>query len=254
MKNYKKSNIKLYNVALLCLAFFILFTLQARAATIEKTEIDSNKKIEINGSCKDGVLNVQIFSATSSRPFYTAGADCKENKFEFKDDLGYWKFPDGDYSIAVVGKNDNLNNSSAVTFKIQSAAPPTAEENIVEPAVDLENSSVVVQENDAVSDQSVILASQPDGLFAQIINFLVEWFKNAVVMIKELVVEKVTTPELCLGTTCIIEDQLKDLLGEKQKIEASAPEPEIQPPMPSSASETPPSIPPLLGEGQEMGI
>jgi len=73
-------------------------------------------------------------------------------------------------------------------------------------------------------------------------------------MIKELVVEKVSTPELCLGSTCIVEDQLKDLLGGKEKNEASAPEPEILPSAPSSTSETQPSIPPPLGEGQERDI
>ncbi len=207
----------------------------ARAATIEKTEIDSNKKINITGICNRGVLNVLIFSTTSSQPFYTAGADCRENKFEFKDDLGYWQIPDGDYSIAIAGKDDNLVNSSTATFKIQSAAPPVPEENIVEPAVDLENSSVGVEEE--VSDQTTVLENPPDGLFTQIINFLLEWFKSAVVMIKELVVEKVSTPELCLGSTCIGENQLKDLLGGKQKIEVPVPEPK-----PEIQSSTPPSI------------
>src|SRR3989344_1993243 len=108
-----KINWKIY----LALAIIIILpasgrSLLARAATIEKTEIYANKKIEINGSCQDGVLNVQIFSATSSQPFYTAGADCNENKFEFKDDLGYWKISDGDYSIAIMGKDESLVSSS----------------------------------------------------------------------------------------------------------------------------------------------
>lgn len=203
----------------------------ARAATIEKTEIDSNKKINITGACNGGVLNVQIFSAISSQPFYTAGADCRENKFEFKDDLGYWKIPDGDYSVAVIGKDDNLVNSSTATFTIQSVAPLASDENITDPAVDLENDPVGTQENDAAEIETVNQGEAPDGLFAQIINFLMDWFKSAIVMIKELVVEKVSTPELCLGKTCIVEDQLRDLLGGKQKIEASVSEQEMAPPI-----------------------
>lgn len=217
--------------------------LLARAATIEKIEIDLDKRITVMGICNSGVLNVQIFSASSSQPFYTAGAVCQENKFEFQDDLGYWKIPDGDYSVAILGKDENFVNSSTATFTIQSVVPPASDANIVEPAIDLENSSVSVQENEEAPTTPTPLLGQegistpPEGLFAQIINFLVEWFKSAVIMIKELVVEKISTPELCLGKTCIIEDQLKDLLGGKQKIEASAPESDILIPMPSSTSD-----------------
>ena len=99
---------------------------------------------------------------------------------------------------------------------------------MVEQAIDLENSFIVVEEE--VSDQTTAPENPPDGLFTQIINFLLEWLKSAMVMIKELVAEKVITPELCLGETCIIEGQLKDLLGGKQKIEASVNEQEIVPP------------------------
>ena len=206
----------------MALAIIIILLLSSRgllaqAAIIEKTEIDLDKKIKIYGSCQDGGLNVRIFSATSSQPFYTAGVDCDANKFEFKDDLGYWKIPDGDYSISIIGKDDNLVNSSTAMFKIESAAPPVSDANIIEPSADLASSSVSVAEE--TPDQAEIIESPSSGLFAQIINFLVEWFKSAVVMIKELVVEKVSTPELCLGNTCIIEDQLKDLLGGKQKNE-----------------------------------
>lgn len=233
-----KSNWKIY------FALTVILTLLssgrgllARAATIEKTELDSNKKIKITGTCNDSILKVQIFSATSSQPFYTAGADCDANKFEFQDDLGYWQISDGDYSIAIMGEDDSLVNSSTAVFKIQSATLPASDENIIEPVVDLENSSVGGEENDAAKIEIVNQEEAPDNLFAQIINFLVEWFKSAIVIIKELVVEKVTTPELCLGKTCIIEDQLKDLLGGKQKIEVSAPVPEIQPSSPSSTSD-----------------
>lgn len=235
MKKYHQSNIKFYNVAFLCFAFLILFVSSARAATIENTELENtkvfsaftrerkqvsfpliqleNKKIKIIGVCNGDVLSVQIFSATSSQPFYTAGADCWENKFEFKDDLGYWKIPDGDYSVAIIGKDDNFVNSSTAMFTIQSAALPVSGENIVEPTINLENNSVGGQENTAAKTEIINQEEAPDGLFAQVINFLVEWFKSAIVMIKELIAEKVSTPELCLGETCIVEDQLKDLLG-----------------------------------------
>lgn len=203
-----KSNWKIY---LSLVAIIILLSsgkgLLAQAAMIEKIEIDLDKRITVAGACNNGSLNVRIFSATSSQPFYTAGAACQENKFEFKDDLGYWQIPDGDYSIALMGEYDNLVNSSTAVFKIETIALPALGENIVEPAVESENSSISVQENEAV------LENPSNGLFMGIINFLVEWFKSAVVMLKELVVEKVSTPELCLGNTCIIEDQLKDLLG-----------------------------------------
>lgn len=224
-----KSNRKIYFALMVII---ILFSsgrdFLARAATIEKLEIDLNKKINIAGICDGGVLNVQIFFATSSQPFYTAGVDCNENKFEFKDDLGYWKIPDGDYSITVVGEEDSLVNSSTAIFTMQSAASPLSDENIVEPAIDLENNAVVISENDAANIEITNQGEAPEGLFAQVINFLVEWFKSAVIMIKELVVEKVSTPELCLGDTCLTENRLKDLLGEKQKVEISVPVPEIQ--------------------------
>lgn len=232
--------------------------LLARAAIIEETEIDLDKKIKITGACDNGILNVQILSATSSQPFYTAGIACHENKFEFKDDLRYWHIPDGDYNITIFGKDGSLVSSSTAAFKIQSPASPVSVGDIIDPIVGLENSSVGVQEDDAVkietfnqgeaSGQAAILENPSDGLFTQVINFLMEWLKSAVVMIKELVVEKITAPELCLGKTCIVEDQLKYLLGGKsghgeipfvagQKIEASAPEPEIQMSAPSSAGD-----------------
>ena len=236
MKKYYQLKIKFFNSTLLCFVFFSFFISSARAATIEKTELDLNKKIKITGGCDGGVLNVQIFSTTSSQPFYTAGADCNENKFEFKDDLGYWKIPDGDYSVAVTDKDEN-SHSSAATFKIQSVVPPASDANIVEPIADNNAATIEITNQEEAPDQTAAPENPPEGLFAQIINFLVEWFKNAIVIIKELVVEKVSTPELCLGQTCIMEDQLKDLLGGKQKIEVSAPEPEIQPPTPSSVSD-----------------
>ena len=141
-----KSNWKIY----LALAVILILLSNgkgflARAATIEKTEIDLNTKIKVTGACNGGVLNVRIFSTTSSQPFYTAGADCHENKFEFKDDLGYWKIPDGDYSVAVIGKDDD-SHSSAATFTIQSFAPPVSDANIIESVTDLENSSVGIVE------------------------------------------------------------------------------------------------------------
>jgi hypothetical protein len=209
-----KSNWKIYFALTVIIILLVSGKgLLAQAATIEKIEIDSNKKIKITGACNGGVLNTQIFSATSSQPFYTAGANCHENKFEFEDNLGYWKIPDGDYSIAVIDKDDNLVNSSAATFTIQSVVPLASDASIIEPAIDLENNPSVISENDTANIEITNQGEASDGLFAQIINFLVEWFKSAIVMIKELVVEKVTTPELCLGNTCIIEDQLKGLLG-----------------------------------------
>ncbi len=236
-----KSNWKIY------LALVVILSLLsngkgflARAATIEKIEIGLNKKISVTGACNGDILNVQIFSTTSSQPFYTAGADCDENKFEFKDSLGYWNISDGEYKVMIFDKDNNMASSSnTAAFKIDSEIRPAIDTNTAEQAVTTEGEEVKIESTDQkaeIADQTADSEKIPNGIFTEIINAIIDWLKSAIVMIKELVVEKVTTPELCLGGTCITEDQLKNLLGSKQKIEASVSEQEMAPPIDTAAS------------------
>ncbi len=195
----------------------------ARAATIEKIEIESgSKKIKIIGSCLDQNAAVHIFSATSSESFYTAGSLCRDNKFYFQDDLGYWKLPPGAYRVRVVDENSPLTHlAPEETFSIENAPPETQTNSITTetPYQTLGDGAGQASSHSEVDlaqvDKEAGLADAP-GFLSRIINAIADWFKSAIVMIKELVAEKITTPKICLGETCLMESQLKELLGKNQ--------------------------------------
>jgi len=199
MFNYKKYKIVIYGWCL----WAIFLAWEARAVTIEKFELEpAGKKIKIAGSCLDGPLAVRIFPAAASQPLYTAGAKCQDNKFDFADDLGYWQIPAGDYRLKIA--------DSEAEFKIESLemAAPLAAPEIIE-------SSSSTSEEQPPAESS----GEPDSFtefLAKIIAALLDWFKEAAIKIKELMVDKITTPELCLGETCLMESQLKELLGKNQ--------------------------------------
>ena len=47
---------------------------------------------------------------------------------------------------------------------------------------------------------------------ASLFDAMTNWLKNAFVAIKEVVTDKLTTKQLCIGDTCVTEEQLKALL------------------------------------------
>lgn len=189
----------------------------ARAATIDKIEIEAGgKKIAIIGSCFGQSAAVRILSATSSEPFYTAGSPCRDHKFDFQDDLSYWKLPPGPYRVRIYDDNGPLTSpSSEETFSLDQI-PPEAQANSNEP-VTIETPYQTLDEGtEQAPNHSEVDMVQAPGFLSRIIAAIVDWFKSAIVMIKELVAEKITTPEICLGETCLIENQLKELLGKNQ--------------------------------------
>lgn len=250
-KRYELGKNCLLVLILWLIVFILLFLLlgKARAADISDWEFRQDvKQIRLNGSCKNKQLTVQVFFASSSAPFYTAGAFCQNDRYAFQDDLGYWKIAAGAYRVAV--EDDAVDSSAEKEFIVEDLAvlPPT----VAPPSNSSSGTAeiLLVADSETASTTAEIFTSDEpsSGFLARIIEAIVNWLKSAVLAIKELVVEKVTTPELCLGKTCIVEDQLKDLLGGKsrdsvippvagQKIEASAPEPEIQMSAPSSAGD-----------------
>ncbi|MDO8467267.1 MAG: hypothetical protein Q7S83_03975 [bacterium] len=91
---------------------------------------------------------------------------------------------------------------------------------------------------------------EPSSTFIQkIIEAITDWLKTAVVTIKELVVDKLTSKEvntdkLCVGATCITENQLQALLNQNLPVAAgvnggNSPPPAPSPtPAPESAPDT----------------
>ncbi len=60
----------------------------------------------------------------------------------------------------------------------------------------------------------VALSSSPEsGWLANVIDTIVNWLKETVVNIKEIITDKITTKQLCVGDTCVNEEQLKALLN-----------------------------------------
>ncbi len=219
--------------------FFSLSALETKAAVIEKIDIGQNGKIEVLGSCGGSEVIVQIFSATSTEPFYTAGSICRDGKFVFKDDLGYWKTSAGDYRIRIYENEFSANTSSTeqdfLIEKIFQVNDPESKPNDIA-AESIDDSSLTVENTGEANNAEL----DKEGFLQRIFDAFKERFLSAVIFIKELVTEKIRTKELCLGESCIFEAQLKKLLNEEIKQE---PEPMLSQTASSTVESTPEQFP-----------
>ena len=198
----------------ICLSL-LFFGLSAEAATIEKIEIgESDKIIQITGLCAGDVVAVHIGLFSSTEPLYTAGDNCYEGSYSFKDDLRYWKFTAGDYWVKTYDNNHSLTNpSNEAYFKLEDIINYAAFATTTE--------TVGPMDPPAEAWPEIDLSFETGDWLPLLFNAISAWFKQAVIMIKELIVEKIIVSEFCLGETCLNENRLKDLL----KVEADAFEP-----------------------------
>lgn len=198
----------------------LLLVLPAHAATIESVGVSSEKIIQVTGLCVGTNIAVHIFLANSTEPFYTAGGECHTGQYYFKDSLSYWKFADGDYGIKIYDVDNLLvNPSNEEYFKIETK-PPEIPSDLVAQTVNqnefADNSNF--DEIDMVREDKENNSETAPGFLEGVISIIRDWFAGAIVFLKELVAEKITVSKICLGETCMVENQLKELFGKNQII------------------------------------
>lgn len=185
----------------------------ARAAEITVFSFDnSTKTIQASGVCDGHSVVIHIFVASSTEPFYMAGSECAGGKFNFQDNLGYWKILPGEYRAIVYDANSPLTNPSEE--KIFTVAAVASEEYL---SSELPNNSTSTEE----ADKAV-----PENFFTQLLDAFSNWLANAVLKIKELIALKITVSDFCVGATCINEDDLKGFLKDKKNPHLDIEEPQ----------------------------
>lgn len=202
--------------------FFQIFILTAavlgicsavKAAEIGNFSFDnSTQTLQISGVCGGSSVTIHISAVSSAEPFYTAGSECKDGQFVFNDNLGYWGLPAGEYRLVAYDANSPLSNPSEE--KIFVIEIPPAEYLPDEPSGEPATSTDKEPDEDEPSNH----------FFVRFVNFLLEWLKNAVLKIKELTVDKITASNLCVGETCVNEDDFEKLLKSKNKPDNDTPE------------------------------
>lgn len=176
----------------------------ARAAEITVFSFDDSAKImQASGSCGGHSVAIYIFAASSTVPFYMAGSECADGRFNFQDNLNYWKILPGDYRLMVYDANSPLSNPSEEKQFIVAEALP--EQYL--PPEPLNNSTSTEEAEQAA----------PGNFFTRFLDALLDWFADAILKIKELVSQKITVGDLCIGDTCINEGDLKGFLKEKKE-------------------------------------
>lgn len=192
---------------------FIILILANPANTAEIQKLDSGgkaKKIEIKGFCGGAQVAVRLYREDSDTPIYSAGRECANGEFNFKDDLEYWRIPSGIYKVSVSDEDGSTEETLLIGGAENSAPVEQAQTNTATAT----NEAFEVEINAASPEGSEVIGEPQEtaGFWARIFRAIVDWLQDAIVRIKEIVAEKITTPKLCLGETCIMESQLKELL------------------------------------------
>ena len=62
--------------------------------------------LTVNGSCAENVvITLYQKSSKSKQSVYSAGSECVNKKYEYKDDLQEWNLPETEYYVSVTGKD-----------------------------------------------------------------------------------------------------------------------------------------------------
>lgn len=112
-------------IILLTVLIFPLGVFAKEGIEIEK---DSNM-LSLSGGCFLGQARIDLYSKDDKKnPVYTAGAWCRNGKFEFEDDLSQRNIPDGEYLVVV---DDKWGNTKSI--KVEKPKPIIEEkkENII---------------------------------------------------------------------------------------------------------------------------
>lgn len=180
----------------------------ARAAEITVFSFDSSTEvIRTNGVCGGHSVVIHIFAASSTEPFYTAGSECADGKYNFQDDLSYWKISSGEYRMIAYDANSPLSG-------------PSEEKNFTVPEASPEQYLLPEPLNNSTSTEEAEEAA-PENFFTRFLDALLNWFADAVLKIKDLIAEKITVSNLCIGETCVNEGDLKGFLKDNPSTQSS---------------------------------
>lgn len=121
---------KLLNIIFISILLFVAWP--GQAATISHLiQSPGGKQISLLGNCHGDQITIELFSATSTFPFYSSNAACMEQQYSLNDDLARWLVPDGIYRLLVTEKDSWLadtDNEQLLTLP----APPSASLTLVE--------------------------------------------------------------------------------------------------------------------------
>ncbi|MEA3272155.1 MAG: hypothetical protein U9P90_00630 [Patescibacteria group bacterium] len=172
------------------------------AATIENFNFDTASKIiEIDGFCEGHAVSIHIFTDFNLEDIkYSSDVNCENNEFYFQDNLIFWEMPPGEYLVRVYDANSPLSNPSEDRQIVIESIPNG---NILD---ELESN----KENQENASEDI-----SDDFLNRFITFFIDWIRGIFITIKEIATEKITTSNLCIGNTCIEEEDLKGFLMEK---------------------------------------
>src|SRR3989344_1226197 len=187
----------------------LLLVSPLRAATVDFAENNAYKKFSIGGKCQGEKVTIQLFRNNNAMD-YSAERPCADGSYELTDDFGNWQLPDGLYHI-LAQDNENLFATSTLDKQIIISESP------IPPIETVETTIVETEENIAEEISATAEPNADSGFFGKILDWLIEWFKTALLEINELIAHKTTTDQLCLGATCIKEPELLNLLQRPTK-------------------------------------
>lgn len=200
---------------LFCLAASLAMPALAFSDDVDAVEMDQSQGIlRVRGSCEEPIVIIAYYAGTS-RIWSSGDPPCIGGHYDWEIVPGEWQTEGADFEVEVIrGGYERHGTRYPVTITQEEALPDTPPPQPEAPTEPEENSEEEAQQEDEGE-------ANTDGFWARMLSAVIEWLENAIVRIKEIVAEKITTAELCLGGTCIIESQMKELLKE-----TSVPEPE----------------------------
>jgi len=106
----------------------ILATVSTPVLAMSWERVDSGvNELKVSGECDGREVTVYLYPNDGGEPIYSAGAECKNGKFEFEDDLNHWNILNNSYRVVVGEGQDNPDFSKKeemfVGQNIDSATP-----------------------------------------------------------------------------------------------------------------------------------
>lgn len=106
------NGIKYVSIIVVAFLFLEVGALPVLAANWQREEAGTNK-LKVKGDCSGGEVTIYLYPKSGGDSIYSAGAECKNGRFKFEDDLTPWNIPDNSYKV-VVGKGQGNPDFSKV--------------------------------------------------------------------------------------------------------------------------------------------